>query len=1359
MYPHNVLLNDCLSFTKLVKEHLGLLVRHSGGSLSYLVGHPWYLLLTMISITFLTICILIAIASYKQSHKGFPRGVQPAHTSNLKRYQERIREPLTEPLSIFITGGFNLEEIEASNSPHVKNIQSLHKCLSHIVNGASLYRNSITRNEIRHILDGERDIDTDDYDDVYEAIQKILFYSQDQSVDWDILYSMNKDKYRDDLYKILRQMETDNPFAYMTQAYANRFSLMCRIDGKPLNEILRQDSASEAFKSNTASKSVVHEQNMYKDIRRRAQSLIQMIDEHIQYYELKKRINNPNGSERSQIYSRLFETTNEAINHCKDIVHIESFNTDRVHIWITSLSYWMDRLKNLYIYSPHFGYWHNLFQSKERKRIDDTTKKMIMTLHWLTNRDVIQSAVCAYLYLMNAPISDEERHERFQRIAKSTKACAHTYMYLSELKDVMKYRAWRTIDRSNIHKYILDGFIMQYAYKYWIVEKLWKDTVRPTALSLKDDFKLAGDTWDSIYSFISNPRNIIPYMDEAKGMSSGEEGAPLANYSFLSIDDLISNRNVVKSCSTGSDTPDNRNYIEKYAGHKFMDVYSKNALQFEDEDRTLEQCRDKSRSNNIPYYATDGETNYQITSIKGSPASKDKGKYAVFKTPTGKPPKTVTDIQQIEQNSDDNGFDVLYSVEEETIGLTYTEACRMWFRDSLLIKRTKPNSGKFVDKATDKKEVRKERFQKMLEVKAKEKFNEEYPQFYIESFKDTNINGTTFYATVVFRDGRAVPDNEQLRNSLDGSNKPLGKGEAPMSFKFRGSTAENVSIISVKDRDNSIKKWIDKEREILSQTVIEWARNKLGDKTRIQKFAYQYETTRQLTLDAVIDVYVKNPSWDDNWRDLPSAISWAHISGKGLNREFKMEKRTIPKYNMSNNPQFGKKKNPNWRDVYETTDWSPYSGVQFDGEKLITQKHDTPEWIVDRTEKRKFTINVNGNHEYSIQKAGENGSGNISQYNENEVIVEGFIMKLISKVINIVLKPITAMIKFVFNKIEQIITVAGDLIKNGFNALAEILTYPIKLLKRLVKLIYEGLKIILDGIINAISQIFGKIGKLIMTTFKLIRLISEYVNKPLKMFQIILGGLLWIYLYTNTIIISIKVGSYSIAQFIMVPFIYSIRLAWSTIMSTKYIMIAIFIAALGMLAYIIDVTLAGGYFTRTIYYTLIACENDPDSYIHQPYAHRNNMYERGLLCSRPCSKGYSKRESMWCFPQGDEIKYCPQSYVLRASRGVEQKKDRVIKRTNHCHSMFNPQTLILCQGMYIENDAQIQSACYHSHCTSGRWQPFCTALSKSANKGLNFSKNTEQSDLSLYTLSLIFSIGLLLMIHSKITASNSSQDV
>lgn len=1388
-YPYQIVIDDIVKSIYVFQSHLQFILSQGTSSISYMLGNPWYILITLVSITTITIITLLIVAFIGISTQGHPRSSSLGHTTNLEKYQSRVRETLSESIATFIQGGIDTESIELFSTPHVKNMKIVLHCLSKVSSKASLYRQSNTYTSIREFLDTQKDIDISNADEIQESIKSLLYDGPSSSVgsatqteisiDWDFIEHLNSDKYRNEIYTILRRMEIENPYAYMSETYANKFMFLCRIQGKTLNQILHIENASEKYIHNTPAKSIVYEQNMYKDTKKKAKEVIQLVEKELNRYELKERYDeykqeknnnslNNHRSDHIKSHQNLFETIQKFIEHCNDIIRLSKFNSNKVSEWIASFSYWTERLQYSYFYNPQKGYWEQLLRNELQTHLSKTKQTIFMTLHWLTNKNTIQNAVCSYLYYTYSPSSQEEKDEKLQRIGKATAACAHFHMYLLEIENVMKYRKWRIIDKNNVHKYILDDFIMKYGVNYFLYEKSWIDTIKPTATSMIDDFQKGSQIWNMIYSFIQDPRNIIPYWNQVKTIDSGEEDSSTPKTLIPSAEKLFSSRSKIQSCKQNEATGKNTTLIEKYAGHYFHDIYNKNSFQIQDEIDSFSNARDICIESNIPYYATNGEKTYAVSKLKDNPSNENdthgNTTYAVFRTPRNKPIKEIENVKKIKKRNDDNGLDALYTVNEPNIDLTYDEASTFWFDNDIVIQREKPNSGKFENKADSKNKISKIRYEYTVLKRTKEYFTRVYPQFYIEKIHNYSIRSKTLHASVQFRDARGIPDNEALKNSLSDNDKSPGKGDITIKVSFSGQTTSQIVIESLHDTNNTIDEWIQEERTQLSQTIENWAKNAIGNEIKVEKFGYRYVSTKEIQLDAFIKVFEINPAWDDNWNDIPNVINWAYIEGNDKETRFKMSKKKVSKYTTSTQQgRFGggviKEKNPLWNDQYETIDWSQFSGISFDGKTLRTKQHDTPKWILDRTEKRNFTINVNGNLEFSIQKAGQNGSGDISQY-DDEQIVEGFIMKIINSVINTILKPFTAVAKFFRDMVMKIVDVFIYLVNQSADGIQTIFISPIKAFRKFFRFLWKGFKIVLDGIISVINQVFGKISKFLNTIYKLFDLLMKNLNKPIRMLQIVLGSLLWMFLYVMTFILSLQIRlgevSVSIATLYISPVIYIIRLIWACFMTFLYIVFAYWITLLGLTSYIIDVLAGDGVFTRYFYYIFLACENEPDFILYQPYAHKNNMFEKGIFCLRPCKKGYATKESMWCYKGKDDARYCPQINIIRTTRNSTDDFLLTVNqnRTRNCDSLYNPQSLVLCQNTPSQLPSITHNACIASHCEKGRWQPFCTKMKKKSRLEItNTLHSNIDMDFKLYVILCIIAIAFIIISHNTIMSN------
>ena len=172
---------------------------------------------------------------------------------------------------------------------------------------------------------------------------------------------------------------------------------------------------------------------------------------------------------------------------------------------------------------------------------------------------------------------------------------------------------------------------------------------------------------------------------------------------------------------------------------------------------------------------------------------------------------------------------------------------------------------------------------------------------------------------------------------------------------------------------------------------------------------------------------------------------------------------------------------------------------------------------------------------------------------------------------------------------------------------------------------------------GALSAIFNLIPKVIKLVFKMFEKVADFFDDPLAFFEwIIACMILFVLLLCVNILGGMFVAIWLVPVAIASAFIVCVVLTafW---LAAYYFM---FIALVVLTA--IDL-LTGGHVLM-----LFRCENLPDAWSNAPGFQKDNLYERQLVCMRPCSEGFEPKGMFCTALSSAEPPFCPHQYIYSA---------------------------------------------------------------------------------------------------------------
>lgn len=187
--------------------------------------------------------------------------------------------------------------------------------------------------------------------------------------------------------------------------------------------------------------------------------------------------------------------------------------------------------------------------------------------------------------------------------------------------------------------------------------------------------------------------------------------------------------------------------------------------------------------------------------------------------------------------------------------------------------------------------------------------------------------------------------------------------------------------------------------------------------------------------------------------------------------------------------------------------------------------------------------------------------------------------------------------------------------------------------KRRVKKVeaVEGFVDIIKALFKMV-EFFGKVILMLPDIFAILIAIVKALTTPIKMFQMILGLFLSIFIIIAYYISRILLD---FASLLIAVVFYTILCVFFTIL---WLFVLAIVCVIFVILWLLDLLTGGSVLA------FLRCENGPDAWIKQ---RRNNGFSRLFLCSRPCFKSYTSSESgLFCAKTRiGQPPLCPHQYI------------------------------------------------------------------------------------------------------------------
>lgn len=200
-------------------------------------------------------------------------------------------------------------------------------------------------------------------------------------------------------------------------------------------------------------------------------------------------------------------------------------------------------------------------------------------------------------------------------------------------------------------------------------------------------------------------------------------------------------------------------------------------------------------------------------------------------------------------------------------------------------------------------------------------------------------------------------------------------------------------------------------------------------------------------------------------------------------------------------------------------------------------------------------------------------------------------------------------------------------------------------------LVIEGFLGKIFGPIIAVGKFFLAILKL---TLMIVDLVMQFAKDPfgvlIDIFTLIFSMALSVILITIYALLSLPPIIYVVAAVVFAVTEVTLFIAYCIMFGALLILITVFCLILTIINVI----------TRGKLAKMLLCENSPGAWYKTPNYHLKNMYERSLLCAKPCPGGYKPSVTgMTCEKlPGGLPSYCPQASIMRIYSG-HKRTDRL----------------------------------------------------------------------------------------------------
>ncbi len=240
--------------------------------------------------------------------------------------------------------------------------------------------------------------------------------------------------------------------------------------------------------------------------------------------------------------------------------------------------------------------------------------------------------------------------------------------------------------------------------------------------------------------------------------------------------------------------------------------------------------------------------------------------------------------------------------------------------------------------------------------------------------------------------------------------------------------------------------------------------------------------------------------------------------------------------------------------------------------------------------------------------------------------------------------------------------------------------------------------IVVEGFLKAIFGPLIAIGKFFISILKLTLVIVDFVmnfakdpfGTLIKIFTLILTALISIFLAIIYTIWSLP------------PFIFIIQAIYFLIFEVvKLVALAIvFLLLFGIIAIIVLILAILNQITKGKLAKLMLCQNSPGSWYRTPNYHLKNIYERSLLCAKPCMKGFAPDPTgLLCRKvPGNVPSFCPQAAFMRIYSGYKRKENNIVYNnlspvTNFKYQTGLPETKESMLISHFKNGNDFVNAC------------------------------------------------------------------
>ena len=181
---------------------------------------------------------------------------------------------------------------------------------------------------------------------------------------------------------------------------------------------------------------------------------------------------------------------------------------------------------------------------------------------------------------------------------------------------------------------------------------------------------------------------------------------------------------------------------------------------------------------------------------------------------------------------------------------------------------------------------------------------------------------------------------------------------------------------------------------------------------------------------------------------------------------------------------------------------------------------------------------------------------------------------------------------------------------------------------------------LLDEMINEKREGFGALFEIFMLPLKILTLLFKMFQKIADFFDDPLGFIVWIVtvILIFLLLVSVTIFGAIFMNVALVPFSFGVAFVISTVLTVFWLITFFFVFSVLIVVTVLDYVTAGHVMM------LFRCENALDAWITAPGFGKGNVYERALLCLRPCNGSFDPH-GLLCLKSQDP-EFCPQQYIF-----------------------------------------------------------------------------------------------------------------